>query len=300
MPLLHLLVGPPDIGQMRKAFLGLLLVSAVAGAFGKSAWDNPPKDRAEWMEHRTFRSAAMKVDVGYNICLPPEYKDGKTRFPVIYYLHGYEGSESSYPEYTEHWRESLSRTGPTILVFANGGETSFFSDAPDGSVMGETVVKELIAHVDKTYRTVGERSGRSVHGYSMGGFGALKLGFKHPEMFGSVVAYGATLSSAEEMQKHLGKVYAKVFGDKARFDANNPLPLLERNAEQIRKGTRVCVIIGSKDEFLAANRKLYERLKALKVPASFDEIPGAKHKKDAIYEKAAMRGFECSFEKGKR
>jgi len=285
---------------MRKACLGLLLVSVAVGAVGGSSRDNPPKQRVEGMEHRTFRSAAMKVDVGFNICLPPEYKDGKTRFPVIYYLHGYEGNESSYPAYAEHWRESLPRTGPSILVFANGGETSFFSDAPDGSVMGETVVKELIAHVDKTYRTVGERSGRSVHGYSMGGFGALKLGFKHPEMFGSVVAYGATLSSAEEMQKHLGKVYAKMFGDKARFDANNPMTLLEKNAEQVRKGTRVCIVIGSKDEFLDANRRLSERLKALRVPASFHEVPGAKHKKDAIYEKAAARGFECSFEKAKR
>lgn len=239
----------------------------------------------------------MKVGVGYNICLPPEYRDEKKRFPVIYYLHGYEGNESSYLDYAKYWRQSLSRSGPMILVFVNGGETSFFCDAPDGSIMGETVVKELISHIDQTYRTIARREGRSLHGYSMGGFGALKLAFKYPDMFGSVVAYGATLSSAEQMKKHLEKVYTKTFGgDKARFDANNPLALLERNAKEIRQGIAVGLFVGSKDEFLSANRQLHERLKALRVRERFEEIPGARHKKEAIYEKAASRGFAFTAE----
>jgi S-formylglutathione hydrolase FrmB len=279
---------------MRVAVIGVVMAVLVSGASAspKSPWDNPPKQRVRGLEHRTFRSASMKAEVGYNICLPPEYRDEKKRFPVIYYLHGYEGNESSYLDYAQYWRESLSEAGPTILVFVNGGETSFFCDSPDSSMMGETVVKELISHVDQTCRTMAQRQGRSLHGYSMGGFGALKLAFKYPDMFGSVVAYGATLSSAEQMKKHLGKIYAKMFGgDKARFDANNPLALLERNANAIRENLRVQLMIGSKDEFLPANRQLHQRLTALRVRATFEEIPGARHKKEAIYEKAALRSF---------
>jgi enterochelin esterase-like enzyme len=161
--------------------------------------------------------------------------------------------------------------------------------------MGETVVRELIAHVDRTYRTQAERTGRSLHGYSMGGFGALKLAFKSPEMFGSVVAYGATLSTAEQMRKHLPEIYETMFGgSQERFEANNPLSLLQRNAAEIRKGTRVCLIIGSKDEFLPANRELHRQLTALQIPASFEEITGARHKKDSIYAKAGARGFDCN------
>ena len=279
---------------MRRMFLLALLFCMGNSLFATGSWNNPPRQGIKGLEHRTFRSASMKRDVGYNICLPPEYRDAKRQFPVVYYLHGYEGNESSYPAYANYWRQSLPRVGPSILVFVNGGETSFFSDAPDGSIAGETVVKELIAHVDQTWQTIAERSGRALHGYSMGGFGALKIGFKYPEMFHSIVAYGATLSTAEEMKKHLGKVYAKMFaGDKARFDANNPFALLERNAEQIRQGTRVCLIIGTKDEFLAANRRLNERLKALRISATLREVAGARHKKDAIYEKVGSAGFEC-------
>lgn len=234
----------------------------------------------------------MKTEVGYNICLPPEYSQEKKRLPVIYYLHGYKGNESSYLEYADYWRQSLSRSGPTILVFVNGGETSFFCDSADGSIRGESVIKELISHIDQTYRTMAQRAARSLHGYSMGGFGALKLAFKYPDMFGSVVAYGATLGSAQEMEKHLGKVYAKMFGgDKARFEANNPLALAEHNAEKIRQGTRVQLMIGTKDEFLPANRQLQRRLTTLGIDVACEEIRGARHKKEAIYEDAALPGF---------
>lgn len=91
--------------------------------------------------------------------------------------------------------------------------------------MGETcVVRELVPHLDANFRTVAAREGRSLHGYSMGGFGALKLGFKHPEMFGSVVAHAATLADAAQMKDNLGKVFTKMFsGEKKLFDASDPL-----------------------------------------------------------------------------
>src|SRR6185503_16370515 len=136
-----------------KVVLVIVVLLCSATGWSKTSWNNPPKGRISGLEHRTFHSASMKVDVGYNICLPPDYAAGKKRYPVVYYLHGYTGNESSYLDYAKYWRQSLSKTGPTILVFANGGETSFFCDAPDGSIMGETVVKELIAHIDQTFRT---------------------------------------------------------------------------------------------------------------------------------------------------
>ncbi|HTD65442.1 MAG TPA: alpha/beta hydrolase-fold protein, partial [Candidatus Limnocylindria bacterium] len=224
----------------------------------------------------------MKTEVGYNICLPPDYNTkAERRFPVVYYLHGYEGNESSYLEYARYWRDAGKRFGPAILVFVNGGETSFFCDSPDGSVPGETVViKELIPHIDGKYRTIVNRGGRSLHGYSMGGFGALKLAFKYPEMFTSVVAYGATLSDAAEFKKHLGKVYAQMFGgDPKRFAENDPLVLAERNAEKTRGKIAISLIVGTKDDFLEQHRALHRKLDELKIPHHFQEVRGAGHKK---------------------
>src|SRR5262245_13869846 len=90
--------------------IGVLLSAATA--WSKTSWDNPPKERIAGLEHRTFRSASMKVDVGYNICLPPDYASGTKRYPVVYYLHGYTGNESSYLDYAKYWRQSLSKSAP--------------------------------------------------------------------------------------------------------------------------------------------------------------------------------------------
>jgi len=282
------------------------ILCLVATALAKDSWNNPPKRADRSIQHGTFRSGAIKTDVGYNICLPPQY-DAKNqqRFPVIYYLHGYEGNESSYLEYAKYWRDAASRFGPAILVFVNGGETSFFCDSPNGAVPAETLlVKELIPHIDQTFRTVTNSAGRSLHGYSMGGFGALKLAFKYPETFGSVVAYGATLSDAAEFKKHLGKVFAQMFGtDPKRFADNDPFALVERNAEKIHNRVAVSMVVGTKDDFLARNRALHEKLQQLKIQHSYEEVRGAGHKKDDLYEPAALRGFEFSakhFEKSDR
>ncbi|HMJ90449.1 MAG TPA: alpha/beta hydrolase-fold protein [Candidatus Acidoferrum sp.] len=283
---------------MRRLILALtaVFIAFAASAAQRSDWNQPPKEKIAGLEHHTFRSASMRTDVGYNICLPPEYsREPKRRFPVIYYLHGYEGNESSFLDYVKLWRESLARTGPTILVLVNGGETSFFSDAPDGSVMGETVVvKELVPHIDEQFRTRAEQRARSLHGYSMGGFGALKLAFKHPEIFGSVVAYGATISDARDFQKHLGKVYKQMFGTPDRYEANNPLAMAERNADQIRGRVAILAVVGSKDEFVNANRELHQRLESRKVPHEYLELSGVKHAKEPLYERAAARAFEFS------
>jgi S-formylglutathione hydrolase FrmB len=276
-------------------WISVALLACIATATGKDNWNNPPKEKIPGLEHHTFRSEAVRAEVGFNVCLPPEYsREPQRRFPVVFYLHGYEGNESSYLDYVKHWRASLAQNGPCLLVFVNGGEASFFSDAPKGSLSAETmIVKELVPHVDAKFRTLGQPRARSLHGYSMGGFGALKLAFKHADVFGSVVAYGATLSDAAEFQKHLGKVYAQMFGSHERYDANNPLALAVAEPQRIRD-VRVQLIVGTKDDFLNANRELHKRLDAAKVVNEFIELPGVKHDKDPLYEKAAARAFAFS------
>lgn len=284
---------------MRSVFLfgAAVLAACITTSSASNPWNNPPKGRIAGLEHRTFRSASMNIDVGYNICLPPAGKGQQgRRLPVIYYLHGYDGNESSYLEYVQLWRESLSRQAPTILVLVNGGATSFFADAPDGSVMGETVVvKELVPHIDQSFPTLTNAAGRSLHGYSMGGFGALKLAFKYPGTFGSVVAYGATLSSAAEMQRHAGKIYARMFGrDPARFAESDPLTLLQRNADRLRGHTAIEIIVGAKDDFVNPNQRLHEALNAARIEHVYKELRGVGHKKDPLYEAAAAEGFAFS------
>lgn len=275
------------------------LACFAVSASGAESWNHSLREKIPGLQHGTFQSASMKVSVGYNIFLPPDYATNTVaRYPIIYYLHGMDGHESSYPDYARLLVEAVRTRAvpPVILVLVNGGGTSFFTDAPDGSVMGETcIVRELIPHIDANYRTVAAREGRSLHGYSMGGFGALKLGFKHPEMFGSVVAHAATLADALQMKDNLGKVFTKMFGgDKKLFDASDPLVLAGQNAEKFRGRLAIRIALGSKDEFLETNRQMHRRLDELKVPHEFEVILGVSHSKDSLYKKVALQGFQFS------
>src|SRR2546428_3377880 len=121
--------------------LATLVVMVAFSADAGEKWNNPPDEKIAGVQHGTFHSASMKADVGFNIYLPAAY-EAQSRFPVIYYLHGIKGNESSYLDYARFLDKAIADRAvpPMILVFANGGSTSFFTDAADGSVMGESVI----------------------------------------------------------------------------------------------------------------------------------------------------------------
>ena len=139
----------------------------------------------------------MGVAVGYNIYLPPGYDDAANRdvrYPVIYYLHGGRpGNESKTMPIllAEHVHASVASGAvrPVIVVWPNGGRVSWY-DYEDSR--GESVfVRELIPHVDRTWRTVADRSGRALQGFSQGGRGTTRIMFRYPELFVSAAPGGA-------------------------------------------------------------------------------------------------------------
>src|SRR5215469_15404987 len=80
--------------------------------------------------------------------------------------------------------EAAGKAPEMIVVLVNGMVDSFYNASPDGKWPVESVIiKELIPHIDKTYRTIASREGRAIEGYSMGGYGAAHLGFKYPAVF---------------------------------------------------------------------------------------------------------------------
>ena len=82
-----------------------------------------------------------------------------------------------------------------IMVWANCGHNTKYMDAAVGSSMygvlmiETTIIRELIPHIDATYRTIASKEGRAVQGGSGGGMGALRFAFKYPQMFSSVFAF---------------------------------------------------------------------------------------------------------------
>ena len=161
-------------------------------------WVNPLKSRLAGVQHATFNRPSMNLDVGYCIYLPSEYSKPESadrRFPVVYYLHGGRpGSETKSVKLASQIHQYIEAGDAVamIYVFVNGGPVSHYNMPEQPNAMGEDVfVKELIPHIDATYRTIASREGRGLEGFSQGGRGTTRIMFRYPELFGSAAPGGA-------------------------------------------------------------------------------------------------------------
>jgi enterochelin esterase-like enzyme len=179
------------------------------------------------LHYKTFDSQAAGEKVSYLIYMPPDYETAKEkRYPVVYWLHGIGGTQEGMPAMAERLTKAIheGKTPAMIVVYVNGMIRSSYVDSADGKTPVESVtIKELLPHIDATYRTIASREGRMVEGFSMGGGGAAKWGFKHPEVFGSISIIDGALHSSDELDGKLAETLKTVYGgDRERFEANNP------------------------------------------------------------------------------
>lgn len=255
-------------------------------------WVNPPAAMPTGVHHRTFQSPSMDIAVGYCIYLPPGYdrqEDGANRYPVVYYLHGGRpGSELKSVRLAEHFHKHMAAgdVPPMIYVFVNGGPVSHYNLPDREHAMGEDVfVKELIPHVDETYRTIAGRKGRAIEGFSQGGRGTTRIIFKHPRLFCSAAPGGAGHSTEKRISEQNGReneslVFAPGYNtwDLARQYARNPEPPL-----------RILIHVGTKGFNYENNLDYMTFLDSLKIPYERLIVKGVPHSAVQIYER---RGLE--------
>jgi len=259
-------------------------------------WFNPPRNQQPGVEHKGYHSKAMNREVGYNIYLPPGYAASAERYRVIYWLHGRNGSES-YDQFPVRYLDEGIRKGalpPMILVYANGGSQSFYSDSFDGKWPAETtLIKELIPHIDATQRTIAARDGRAIQGMSMGGFGALKLGFKYPGLFSSVIGFaGGYLDAGQIKEWRAAKAFATIFNnDTNLLLANHPATFARAHADKIRGRLAVRMYCGTADRLLENNRAMHRLLEELKIPHEYVEFDGIGHNLPKLAEQVKGDGF---------
>jgi endo-1,4-beta-xylanase len=142
-------------------------------------WNNPStkwfKKKFPLVQHHTFNSPTLEAEVGYCIYLPPNYdaNDSKeVRYPVVYYLHGGRpGSEWKGARLSNAINPHIvdGSVAPMIYVFVNGGPVSHYNMPGKPKAQGADVfIKELIPHIDATYRTIATRVSRKVDAERLG------------------------------------------------------------------------------------------------------------------------------------
>lgn len=244
--------------------------------------------KAPRVTFHTFESAVAKSKVSYHLYTPNAYeKEPKQRFPVVYWLHGSGGGLQGIPQVTKNFDVAISagKLPPCLVVFVNGMVNGMYVDWKDGSVpMESVIVKDLVTHIDASLRTIISRDGRMLDGFSMGGYGSARLGFKYPNKFRAVSIVGAgpmqrdLLNAPRAGRARAAEVLDRVYGgDKDYFYAVSPLKLAEQNAAELKKDSLIRIIIGDKDETLPANKAFHEHLTSLKIPHAWTVLPNVPH-----------------------
>jgi S-formylglutathione hydrolase FrmB len=230
-------------------------------------------------EYRLYPTPSRGANTfaSYRVYLPPDYHaTTNRRYPVIYFLHG-RSVDSKRPitsGYVTRVDAAIrSRVmPPAIVVLAQGLTTGWYVDAQDGEhPMESVIVKDLVAHVDATYRTIVTRDARAIEGHSMGGFGALHIGFKYPDLFAAVTGNSPAL--VENVTDGVG--------DQAFWVDQAPATLAKANIDKVRKQA-IRIIVGDQDGLFPVGKKLDETLTELKVPHEFFPVAGSPHNHDQL------------------
>ena len=170
----------------------------------------------------TFRSEALGRDYKYTVYLPDSYKTDTKKYPILYLLHGAGGDENEWLA-KGGLRETMDamiarRLIKPMVVVMPGHTAAWWVDG--AKEKGETaLIKEVMPHAEAKYRIDAVRSNRLIAGLSAGGFGALNLIMKYPQMF----AASAILSPAvydPVPPSHSSAMRQPPFQKDGKFDAD--------------------------------------------------------------------------------
>ena len=242
-----------------------------------------------------FESAAVNSDVSYYIYLPPGYESGDKRYPVVYWVHGAYGRPYSATPVVSRLDAAI-RTGdaPEMIVVSCIDPTglSMWTNSKDGRLPMETVIiDELIPHIDASYRTLSDRSGRGIEGFSMGGYGAAFLGIKYHELFSSVSVLAAALHTPQTFNERRRAIFENVFsGDFEYARERSPWTVIGNNADAVRGKTSIRVFVGADDGLLDWNRNYHTKLDELGIEHEWGMVPDSPHDLEIV-----MQNWEGDF-----
>ena len=254
------------------------------------------------------------------VYLPPSYAaSANRRYPVVYFLHGYAAHAETY------WK-SLSVPSAADAAMADGSshemivvlpdaftvyDGSMFSNSPTTGDWETYIARDLIAHIDSHYRTIADRGGRGLAGHSMGGYGTVRIGMKHPEAFSVLYAMsscclmndpqrllpgaGANQPPSPALANALSAQAAAWAPDTmnppkyfdlptkdgeiqplvaAKWTTNSPLLMVDQYVPGLKSYRAIALDVGTKDPFLTTNTQLDQALTRLGVTHKFETYEG--------------------------
>lgn len=156
----------------------------------------------------SFFTTFVNLELKYTTILPSDYYKSNKRYPTVFLLHGHTGNYTSWITYAKLPIE-LATLYNCIIILPDAGNSWYvnWTGQTDGKPhqWEDMLVKDLIHHVDKTYRTITSKRSRAIGGLSMGGFGALAVGLKNHHLFGFVFSSAGAINFCRDIKSEMAK-----------------------------------------------------------------------------------------------
>ncbi len=245
------------------------------------------------LRERRVETTLVPGPVNYTVWLPDGYESAAAPFPLLVCLHGGNCDQGFLRTIAPRIEEARKTggLGAVVAVTADAGR-SFYMDYRDGSRRWEQFfLNEFPDHLRKTYKVSADSKKTLLFGISMGGMGALRMGFKHPEKFGAVAALEPGIEPALRWKDVLPRdrfwrspeLMESIFGkplDEEYWAANQPAVIARRNRDRIRaSGLSIYLECGDQDSF-GLNRGaefLHQTLVEQEIRHEYHLVRGADH-----------------------
>jgi len=219
-----------------------------------------------------YQSRSLNKASSFNIIFP-EDPNLPRPWSTFYLLHGLSDDHTIWQRRTsiERYVGNL----PLVVVMPDGGR-GWFTDAVEGSAYEKDLIGDVVGLVDRTFPVKADRSGRAIGGLSMGGYGAVKVGLKHHEMFGSINSHSGALGFVHgdpAQARQLSPEFTRIFGKSPAGGPEDPFAIVEK----IDHGRipPIRIDCGAEDFLLGQNRAFHAHLDKMKVPHEYQEFPGS-------------------------
>ncbi len=295
---------------------------AVQAAINEGAADAARNHPAGTVHEDQFFAPSLGVRKHMVVYLPPSYgRDTTRRYPVAYYLHGLSGTESDWLSKAsiDVVADSLFARGtPEMIIVLPDGDDGWYTTWVDpvpyracaDTTKTETadrycvreprydeyIARDVVRHVDSTYRTRADRDYRGIGGLSMGGYGAISLALHYPDVFGAAASHSGVLApmyagpkpfvgparyaaNVDELRAAGGIYwprYLRYWGTNLdRWRAADPALSAARLKQRGQKMPALFFDCGRDDGFVDQNRAFDAELARLGVVHTYGEWPGA-------------------------
>lgn len=226
----------------------------------------------------SFQSTALRDTVHYAVYTPRGYATSKTRYPVIYFLHGLPTTGAAYRSI--RWvAHAVEQTGQQAIVIGAEGARDNEPDAEwldrgPGHNWETATATELVKTVDSRYRTIPTRTGRAIIGVSAGGYGAASIGLHNPSTFSVIQSWSGYFRPTDPTGAYVINLGSRKANERA--DVHALVPRLHQQLGAFYGRTHFGFYVGSRDSrFRPDNERLNRELSASGFPhLAYGEYPG--------------------------